>query len=603
MTTTRRKIQGGIFLIEELAPEEMFTPEDFTDEHLNILRTAEEFMEREVLPHVEEIEHQKEGLMPALVRKAAELGLVALEIPEKYGGLELDKICSTVVAEQIGRMPSYAVSHGGHTGIGTAPIAYFGTEDQKARYLPRLATGERLAAYALTEASSGSDALAAKTKATLSADGKHYALHGEKMWITNAAFADVFIVFAKVDGEKFTAFIVEKDFPGFGMGAEEKKMGIKGSSTRALHLDGCRVPAENVLGEVGHGHKIAFNILNFGRFNLGAYCMGGSKMAIQDAIRYAKQRQQFGQPICEFGAIQHKIAEMVIRAYAGESMVYRTAGHVDERLRGVARDNTDEILKAMEEFAIECSIIKVYGSEMSGYVVDEAVQIYGGYGYSQDYPVERYYRDARINRIFEGTNEINRLLIPGMLLKRAMKGQLPLLQATQRVFDELLSFPGEEQAGHGPLAEERGLLRAAKKAVLLTAGAASQRYRDQLADQQEILLYLADMVMDAYAAESALVRAWKLHESRGEKEAELQTAAVRVFLQDALDRMERAGKQVLAACASGDSLRTQLAALRRFLSSRRDPQTGLSGKLTPVDSIGLRRQIARAAIQAERYFF
>ncbi|MBI2955887.1 MAG: acyl-CoA dehydrogenase family protein, partial [Acidobacteria bacterium] len=435
-TTAAKTIKGGSFLIEERAPEEIFIPEEFTDEQRQIGQMTEEFLTNEVLPHVEEIEHGDKKLLVELMRKASELGLLGPDIPESFGGAGLDKVSTTLIAEKMSRYASFAVSHGAHHGIGTLPIAYFGSEEQKKKYLPKLATGEWLTCYCLSEPEAGSDALAAKTRAELTPDGKHYVLNGQKMWITNGGFSDVFIVFAKVDGEKFSCFIVERDTPGFSVGPEEKKMGIKGSSTTPIFFDGAKIPAENLLHEVGRGHIVAFNILNVGRFKLAAYTIGGGKYALAETIRYAKERRAFGKAIAEFGLIQGKLAEMAIRLFAGESMIYRTAGMIDAALHGVdlrAADAPQHAMKALEEYAVECSINKVYASEILDYVVDEMVQIYGGYGYHQDYPAERAYRDARINRIFEGTNEINRLLITGMLFKRGMKGELALMPAAKKV--------------------------------------------------------------------------------------------------------------------------------------------------------------------------
>lgn len=585
----KQKVKGGSFLIEQQAPSNVFTPEDFTEEHLLLAQTTEEFVENEVLPRMEEIEHQNFEVTVGLLRKAGEIGLLSAEIPERFGGLELDKISAMLITEKLTRYGSFAVTHGGHSGIGTQPIVCFGTEEQKAKYLPKLATGELIAAYALTESGSGSDALAAKTTAVLSPEGTHYILNGEKMWITNAGFADVFIIFCKIDGDKFSCFIVEKDTPGFSVGAEEKKMGIKGSSTRALHLDNARVPKENLLGEIGKGHKIAFNILNMGRFKLGAGCIGGAKAAITDAVAYANQREQFGRPISSFGAIKHKIAEMAIRTWAGESMVYRTAGLIDHLLHGVDRDDSSAVLASIEEYAIECSIIKIAGSEILDYVTDEAVQIYGGYGYSAEYPAERYFRDSRINRIFEGTNEINRMLIPGMLLKRAMKGELALMPAAQRLMDEVMSLPSLEEEAEGLLAAEQRLVANAKKIVLLCAGAAVQKYLNAIEKEQEILMMLADLAIETYAMESAVLRTLKLAERKGEAEADRYVVITRAFVNDAVARMEFTAKQALAAIAEGDELRTMLAALRRFT------------RTTPVNTVRMRQSIADSLIGANKY--
>lgn len=577
-------IQGGSFLIESLSPDDVFTPEDFTEEHRMIAETAEQFIENEVVPRIDELEAKKEGVNEELLKKAAALGLLGASIPEAYGGEGLDQISSTILAEKSGRYGSFATTFGAHTGIGTLPIVYFGTDQQKAKYLPKLGSGEWIAAYALTEAESGSDALNARTNAVLSADGKYYILNGTKMFITNAAFAEVFITFAKVDGEKFTGFIIERGVPGVSTGAEEHKMGIRGSSTRTLILENAMVPVENVLGEIGSGHKIAFNVLNFGRFKLGASVVAGVRYVTDEAIRYAKERKQFGKPIIEFGAIQHKLAEMAIQIFCAESMVYRTVGMIDTAMRSIdktSRNVAAETLKALEDYVVECSIIKVANSEILDFVVDEAVQIYGGYGYSQDYPVERCYRDARINRIFEGTNEINRLLITGQLLKRAMKGQLGLMPAAQKLLGELLSFPSTEMDEVGLLAAEQRLVSNAKKMFLLASGVAVQKYRDKMADQQEVLSLLSDLVIGIYAMESLLLRVLKGIARDGAAHWELQVKAAQVFIHSNVAALEDKSKQILAAAAEGDELRTHLAALRRY------------SKFMPVNLIQLRQDIAR----------
>jgi alkylation response protein AidB-like acyl-CoA dehydrogenase len=585
------QVKGGSFLIEERTPSEIFTPEDFTEEQRMIAQTTYDFMMGEVYPHREEIEHKNFDVTVGLLRKAATLGLLSVDIPEKYDGLGLDKVCSMLVAENLSRDGSFAVSHGGHSGIGTWPIIYFGTEEQKKHYLPKLATGELISAYALTEPHSGSDALAAKTRAVLSEDGKYYILNGTKMWITNASFADMFITFAKVDGDKFSCFIIERKFPGVTTGREEKKMGIRGSSTCTLELNDARVPVENLLGEIGKGHIIAFNVLNMGRFKLGAGCVGGVKIAMKESIAYANERHQFNKPISSFGAIKHKLAEMAIRCYALESMSYRTAGLMDRALEGIDVDDTKGILKGIEEYAIECSIMKVYGSEILGYVVDEMVQIFGGYGYSEEYPAEKAYRDARINRIFEGTNEINRMLIPGMLLKRAMKGHLPLMSAAQKLMDEILSFPSMEEEEETVLAEEARVVRNAKKVALMIAGSAAQKYMQNLSDQQELLIGVADIIMEAYAMESTLLRTLKFIENQGEAKSQLRIEATRTFINDAIDRVDTRAKTMLAAISEGDMLRTNLAALKRFT------------RHTPHNTIASRQRIADALIEIGRYIF
>jgi alkylation response protein AidB-like acyl-CoA dehydrogenase len=586
---SRKIIRGGSFIVEDHSPEEVFTPEELSDEHRMIARTAREFMEKEVLPQDEEIEKKNLGLTVELLRKAGELGLLSIDIPEKYGGMGLDKISSLIVSEQTSSQASFTSSLGGHTTIGTLPIVYFGNEEQKRRYLPRLATGELLAAYALSESGSGSDAMGAKTKAVLSDDGKYYLLSGQKMWITNAGFADVFVVFAKVDGEKFTAFIVERGYPGFSVAPEEHKMGINGSSTCALNLEDCRVPVENVLGEIGKGHKIAFNILNIGRLKLGIGAVSGSKRLCSLATDYANQRRQFGVPISSFGLIKQKLAEMAIRAYAGECMVYRTMGMIDDRLEPVDPDNSGEVLRAIEEYAIECSIIKVAGSEMLGYCADEAVQVFGGNGYSKDYPVERAYRDARINRIFEGTNEINRLVISGQLLRKATKGELPIFQAAKKLMDEILQPALPEEPEDGIFAQERAALGNVKKICIAVLGSAAQKYRDKVQEQQEVLAAASDIVMDIYAIESAILRTEKLIQSRGEASASLQIDATRTFTNDALQRIEMNARKALAAMTEGDELRTMLAVLRRLT------------RFVPFDTVAARRRIAGALIESRRY--
>ena len=594
-TTTavpQTRISGGGFLLEERETDQVFTPEDFTEQHMLIGQTAEEFAVNEIVPNIEKMEHKDFSITRDLLKKAGELGLSSAEIPEAYGGLEMDKVTAAVIADHIAKYAGFATTWGGHTGIGTLPIVYFGTEEQKKKYLPRLAAGEIIGAYALSEASSGSDALNCRARAELSKDGRHYILNGEKMWITNAGFADLFTVFAKVDGEKFTAFLVEKSFPGFSIGAEEHKMGIRGSSTCPIILNDCKVPAENMLGEIGKGHVIAFNILNVGRFKLGAMCVGGARLSLENAIGYAKQRKAFGKVIADFGLVREKIANMAVGVYTGESLVYRTVGMMDVALSEVDKSSPDaakETRKAIEEYAVECSIIKVWGSEMVDFVVDETVQIYGGYGFVEEYPAERAYRDARINRIFEGTNEINRLIITGFLLKRAMSGQLPLMPAIKKLMDEVLSGPSVGEDLEGPLAEERKLVTAAKKLGLFVAGAATQKYMQAIQDQQEVMGAIADMVIETYAMESAVLRAQKIAERNGEAAASLPVAMTRVYLSQAMDKIEAATKKVIAAVADGDMLRTQLAILRRL------------AKHEPFNTIELRQQIAQKVIERGKY--
>jgi len=591
-TAPATRISGGSFLLDDRRPDEVFTPEDFTGQHQLIGQTAEEFAINEIVPNIEKIEHKDFSVTRELLKKAGELGLSAVEIPEAYGGLEMDKVTAAVIADHIAKYAGFATTWGGHSGIGLLPIVYFGTEEQKKKYLPRLAAGEIVGAYALSEASSGSDALNCRARAELSRDGKHYVLNGEKMWITNAGFADLFTVFAKINGEKFTAFLVEKTFPGFSVGAEEHKMGIRGSSTCPIILNDCKVPVENVLGEIGKGHVIAFNILNGGRFKLGAMCVGGGRVSFENAVAYAKQRKAFGKVIADFGLVREKLANMATLLYVGESLVYRTVGMMDVALAEVDKSGTDalkETRKAIEEYAVECSIIKVWGSEMIDYLVDETVQIYGGYGFVEEYPAERAYRDARINRIFEGTNEINRLIITGFLLKRAMSGQLPLMPAIKKLMDEVLSGPSMGEELEGALAEERKLVGQAKKLGLFAAGAATQKYMQAIQDQQEVMGAIADMVIETYAMESAVLRTQKLIDRNGGSAAALPQAMTRVYMSQAMEKIEAAAKKIIAAVADGDMLRTQLAILRRL------------AKYQPFNTIELRQQIAQKMIERGKY--
>ena len=586
---TKKVIQGGSFLLEDHDPQEVFTPEDISDEHRMIAQTAREFTEKEVLPLDEQIESKDYKLTRELLAKAGELGLLSIDIPEKFGGAGLDLLSSLVASENMTGQASFSGSLGAHTTIGTLPIVYFGTEEQKKKYLPRLATGELVGAYALTESGSGSDALGAKTKAVLSEDDKHYILNGQKMWITNAGFADVFIVFAKVDGEKFTAFIVERNFPGVTIAPEEHKMGLHGSSTCAVNLEDAQVPVENLLGEIGKGHKIAFNILNIGRLKLGVSAITGCKRLIAIATEYAKQRHQFGVPIASFGLIKHKLAEMAIRTYAADSMTYRTVGMIEGALGTVDHDVPAEVLGAIEDYAVECSVIKVVGSETLDYCSDEAVQVFGGNGYSKDYPVERAYRDARISRIYEGTNEINRLIISGQMLRRAAKGELALFQAARKLMDEVLQPSLGEEPGDGVFASERAALTNCKKAAIAVLGMAAQKYMNKVQEQQEVLAAASDIIMDLLAMESAILRTEKLVGIRGEESCAIQIDATRVFANDAIGRIEQHAKQALAAMAEGDELRTMLAMLRRYM------------RFTPVNTIAARRRIADSIIEAGRY--
>ncbi|HVV46696.1 MAG TPA: acyl-CoA dehydrogenase family protein, partial [Bryobacteraceae bacterium] len=571
-TAVHPKTAGGFFLIEDQPAAEVFTPEDLTEEHRAIARTAREFFDNEVAPRVEDMQHGDFDAAVALLRKAASLGLESVLTPERYGGMEMDLTSMMIVAEQLARDGSFAGWHGAHAGIGTLPLLLFGTEHQKQKYLPRLSSCEMVAAYCLSEPQAGSDALAAKTRADLSADGTHYVLNGQKMWITNGGRADLFTVFAKINGEQFSAFLVERAFPGVSNGPEEKKMGIKGSSTTPVFFDNVRVPVENLLGEAGRGHIIAFNILNIGRLKLGAFAAGGARNVLQISLAYAKERRAFGAPIAEFGMIRHKLAEMAIRIFAAESMTYRVEGLIHERLEGFTWDEPDaerRMMKAVEEFAAECSIIKVYASEMLDYVVDEGVQIHGGYGYHQDYAVERAYRDSRINRIFEGTNEINRLLITGMLLKRAQQGRLGLVKAAKGLMEEVLSGPS---AGGG-------LVQNAKKVALLLMAVAFEKYGTDLEKQQEVVAGIANVILEIFAMESAQLRSQKCG---------LGADICAVLLPESMGRIEIFAREVLAACSEGDALRTNMAILRRF------------AKHDPVDVIRLRRRIAGRVLEAGR---
>ena len=578
--------KGGSWLLEEAAEADIFTPEMLSEEHRLIGRTADEFIDTEVLPNLQRLEAKDWTLARSLIRKAGDLGLLGINVPERYGGLDLDKVASLIVAERIARAASFATSYGGQANLCILPIVLFGTDVQKERYLPKLVSGEWVGAYALSEAGSGSDALAAKTRAVREADGS-WRLAGEKMWITNGGFADVIIVFAKVDGEQFTAFIVEKSFSGVSAGNEEHKMGLHGSSTTSILLEDARVPAENVLGEIGKGHKVALNTLNFGRFKLGAMSVGGCRTSIGDAARYAAERRQFGQPIASFGAIRHKLGEMTARTYGIESLVYRTAGLVETALAG-SHDGAS-VARALEEYAIEASMAKVAGTETLDFVLDENVQIHGGNGFVKDYSAERYYRDARVNRIFEGTNEINRLLIPGMLIRRALKGDLPLITAATALRDEVLApaSPGRTTGQDERLHDEARVVASMKKAALMVVGVAMETYGEKLSDEQEVLGYAADILIDVYAGESAVIRA---RAARGET-AGLHEAAARCYVADAAQRVEHSARTALTAMAGGDALRTLLAALRRIL------------KTTPVNTVALRRQLAEATVARGKYVF
>jgi butyryl-CoA dehydrogenase len=594
VTPAQRKIVGGNFLIEETNPQDVFTPEDFSDQHKLIEQTAENFAVQEIVPNSERIERKDFAFSRELLKKAADLGLTSVDIPEEYGGADMDKVSSSIIADRIAKQGSFAVSFGAHVGIGTLPLVWFGTDEQKKKYLPLLASGEWVGAYALSESSSGSDAMNARTKAVLSADGKHYLLNGEKMWITNASFADIFVIFAKVDGEKFTAFIVERTFPGFTVGPEEHKLGIRGSSTCPLILNDCQIPVENVLGEIGKGATIAFNILNVGRFKLGAACVGGARTCLANSIKWAKERKAFGKPIGNFGMVREMLADIAIGIYAGEALVYRTVGMMDAATVDIEKGTPEEsklIRKAIEEYAVECSIIKVWASEMFHKVVDNQVQIFGGYGFVEEYPAERAYRDSRVNRIFEGTNEINRLIITGWLLKRALSGQLPLLPAIKKLMDEIMAGPSFVEEDDRRLAPQRRLIGNAKKIGLMVAGAASQKYMQQIADHQEVMGAIADIVIEVYAMDSVLARTLKLIESQGESASSVAIAITDVYLQGAFAQVEAAAKKALADVAEGDMLRTQMTILRRLV------------KTDPVNTIAAREKIAGRVLEAGKYAF
>lgn len=589
MTTWTGGLSGGRFLVSGATAETVFTPEELTDEHVMIAKTTEAFVEKEVRPVLKAIETHDLSRSVRLMKKAGALGLLGVAIPEAYGGIGLDKFSSTLVTEYMAGGRSFGLTAGAHVGIGTLPIALFGTEAQKKKYLPKLATGEWIAAYALTEPGAGSDALGAKTTATLSDDGKAYVLSGQKQWITNAAFADVFIVYAKVDGEKFTAFIVEKKFPGVSTGPEEKKMGIRGSSTCSLHLEDAVVPVENVLGEIGRGHVIAFNILNVGRYKLAVGCLGSCKRVLELSVKYAKERKQFQVPIAEFPLIQQKLADMAVKTYVLESVVYRTAGLFEHSLGRAPQSDGQAIAKVLSDYAIECSINKVFGSEVLDFVVDEGVQIHGGYGYMEEYEVETAYRDSRINRIFEGTNEINRLLIPAAIMRKVTKGELPLLQKARSLQEELLSYVPPLFSDPEPLEIESHLIEMTRQIFLMAAGLAVQTYGERLEKEQEILSDLADIVIALYTMESCLIRAKKTVRQLGEQKAEIQTLYTQAFVYDTFDHVERLARRTLAALEEGDALRTQLAVLRKLT------------RYTPVNTVQLKRRIASVIIDKEQY--
>ena len=590
MTTpahTAAAVTGGIWLLDDGPTGDIFTPERLSDEHRLIDQTADAFVSNEIMSNHDQLETKDWDLARRLVRRSGELGLMGTDVSEAYDGVELDKAASVVVGTRMGQSGSFGSTFGSQTGLAIMPLVCFGTEAQKQRYLGKLVRGEWVGAYCLSESGSGSDALGAKARATRQDDGS-YVLNGEKMWITNGGFADLYLVFAKVDGEQFTAFLVERTCPGVSSGKEEHKMGLHGSSTTPIILQDVRVPADSVLGEVGKGHKVAFNTLNYGRFKLAVAASGGAQTAIGEAARYAADRHQFGRAIATFGAIKHKLGEMAVRAYAVESMIYRTTGLLDGALADHDPNDADLLRQTLEELAVECSILKVAGSEMIDYVLDENVQIHGGNGYVKDYPAERHYRDARVNRIFEGTNEINRLLISGTLIRRALKGGLPLIAAARRLQDEIMSPPALPDASDAPLAEQRRAVGAFKKTAIMVLGLAMQRFGETLTDEQEVLSWAADILIDTFAAESAVARALQAS-ADAPKLAALQQDAACVYVSDAASRIDSAARSALAATADGDDLRMQLAALRRVL------------KVTPVNTVVRRRRLADTVVDRAGY--
>ncbi|MCA1065010.1 acyl-CoA dehydrogenase family protein [Rossellomorea sp. AcN35-11] len=588
---TEKLIKGGSFLIEDVTFEQVFTPEEYSDEQKMIAKTTEDYVLNEVVPVIENLENHEFDHSVRLLKEAGDLGLLGADVPEEYGGLGLDKVSSALIAEKMSRAGGFSISHGAHVGIGSLPIVLFGNEEQKQKYLPPLATGEKLAAYALTEPGSGSDALGAKTTAKLNAEGTHYILNGEKQWITNSAFADVFVVYAKIDGEHFSAFIVDKDFPGVSTGPEEKKMGIKSSSTRTLILEDAEIPVENLLGDAGKGHIIAFNILNIGRYKLGVGAVGASKRALEVTVQYTNQRQQFKTPISAFNLTKEKLATMASKLYAAESSVYRTVGLFEDRMSKLTDEevkNGTEVAKSIAEYAIECSLNKFFATEVLDYVVDEGVQLHGGYGFMQEYEIERMYRDSRINRIFEGTNEINRLLVPGTYLRKAMKGELPLLQKAQALQEELMMLMPEE-VGDEPLAQEKYLVKNAKKIGLMLAGLAAQKFGKALEREQEILVNIADIVSNAYAMESVVLRTEKAIDKVGAEKAKQKLLYTQIFCQEAFNEIEQHAKETLVATETGDSLRMMLSALRKFT------------RHTPINVIATKREASEKLVEAEKY--
>ena len=584
---TAKRVTGGSFLIEDLTPEDIFTLEDLSPEQKQIADVASKFAEEKISPQVHEIEAKNWDVSRKLMRDLGDLGLLGIDVPEQYGGLDMDKITSTLVSQNLSASGSFSVTFSAHVTIGTLPLVWYGTPEQKEKYLPRLASGEWIAAYALSESSAGSDAMNIRTRATLTPDGKHYLLNGEKMWISNAGMANLFTIFAKIDGEKFSAFLVEAGTPGLTVGAEEHKLGIRGSSTCALVLADCKVPVENLLGQAGKGHHIAFNILNVGRYKLASSAVGGAKVSLRDGIRYARERVAFGKPITSFGLVQEKIAEGAAGIYATESVLYRVVGAIDAALAELDKNSptfSAEVQKRIEEFAVECSILKFFGSEMVERVVDNTLQMHGGYGYVEEYPAERAYRDSRINRIFEGTNEINRLITTGWMIKRALQGTLPLLPAIKKVMDEVMAGPAAKVSYDGPLAEERGLLASAKKISLFCSGAASQKFGNDLGEQQEVMGALADILSEVLALESSILRTEKMN-----KPTSMAVKLTKYYAAHSFRVIEGSAQRVLAAVAEGDMLRTQMTIFRRL------------SKHEPVNTIALGREISAAMVEAGRF--
>ncbi|WP_348269071.1 acyl-CoA dehydrogenase family protein [Edaphobacter paludis] len=596
-TADTKIVPGGSFLISDPSPQDCFFPEDFSEEQRQIAQTTTEFATNEIVPVSDQIEAKDFSIIRRLLKEASELGLTSVDIPEEYGGLEMDKATAAIIADNIARQGSFSVIFSAHVGIGTLPIVWYGTAEQKKKYLPKLASGEFIGAYALSESTSGSDAVSARSRAVLSQDKQTYTLNGEKMWITNAGFADLFTVFAqcampdgpKAGEEKLTAFLVERGTPGLTIGKEEHKLGIRGSSTCPLILADCKIPAANLLGEVGKGTHIAFNILNVGRYKLGNAAVGAARMALGNGIRYAKERKAFGKSISEFGLIQEKLADCAVGVFVGEALSYRTVGMIDAALSNVDKHDTSAIQKAIEDYAVECSIVKIWDSEMLDHVVDEVLQIYGGYGYVEEYPAERAYRDSRINRIFEGTNEINRLIITGWLMKSAMSGRLALMPAIKRLMDEVMAGPVSKEEVEGPLSEEFNLLASAKKLTLFATGAAAQRYMAKISDEQEVMGAIAEMVIEVYAMESAILRAEKITASKRSAGAEIPVAMARIYAVGAMEKIELCARKVVAAVAEGDMVRTQFTILRRL------------AKYDPADTVALRRQVAQHIIKAGKY--